>query len=407
MPTIQLVEQHLIHPDDSRWTAIDAACFLSKNLYNAANYRLRQEFIFHQRYIPYPELANAMRQQVDFCALPRKVSQQVLRQLDHDWQSFFAALAEWTAHPEKFTGRPHLPHYKHKTEGRNLLVYTAQAISRLWFKKKGVLQPSQLPIEIVTRQTNYDQLRIVPNKTHYLIEVVYTREVSLAAPNPQKVAAVDIGLNALATVTFNQPGMTPLLVNGRPLKAINQLYNKRRAELQAVLSQGEDETLRRRLAAITDRRNRKMKHELHCASRAIINVLIERGIGRLVIGKNDGWKQGINLGKRTNQNFVSIPHAEFIEMLTYKAQMAGIEVVITEESYTSKCSFLDLEPIGKRERYAGERVHRGLFRTSDGRTIQADVNGSYNIMRKVVPECWTSEGIAGAVVHPTLLPVPT
>jgi putative transposase len=122
-------------------------------------------------------------------------------------------------------------------------------------------------------------------------------------------------------------------------------------------------------------------------------------MGTLVIGKNDGWKQAVTLGKRTNQNFVQLPHARFIDLLTYKAQQVGIRVILTEESYTSKCSFLDGEPVGKHEVYAGRRIHRGLFRASDRRCLHADVNGSYNILRKVVPNAF-SNGIGGAVVHP-------
>lgn len=126
------------------------------------------------------------------------------------------------------------------------------------------------------------------------------------------------------------------------------------------------------------------------------------GMGTLVIGKNDGWKQNVRLGKRNNQNFVQIPHARFIDMLTYKAQLVGIDVIVTEESYTSKCSFLDGEAVCKQEQYAGKRVKRGLFRASDGRLIHADVNGSYNILRKAIPDAMSrhGEGIRGAVVHP-------
>jgi putative transposase len=119
----------------------------------------------------------------------------------------------------------------------------------------------------------------------------------------------------------------------------------------------------------------------------------------LVIGKNEGWKQQIRLGKRTNQNFVFVPHARFIELLGYKAELAGIQILVSEESYTSKCSFLDLEPVGKHAVYAGQRVKRGLFRASDGRRLNADVNGAYNILRKVVPNAF-GNGIAGVEVHP-------
>jgi putative transposase len=402
MASMQLVEQHVIKRSDPRWTAIDTACFRSKNLYNAANYLIRQEYIFQQRYISYSELDKRMQHQVDYCALPAKVSQWVLKQLDHDWQSFFAAQAEYRRCPEKFTGRPKLPKYKHKTAGRNLLTYTMQAVSRRAFKEKGVLVLSQLAITIETQQKTFDQVRIVPRKTHYVVEVVYTVPIQPAKVDPERVAALDLGVDNLATVTFNQPGFAPLLVNGRPLKSINQLYNKRRAHFQSRLPK--DQKTSTRLEVLTDKRNRRINAYLHVASRRLIDLLCLMHIGTLVIGKNNGWKQAIHLGKRTNQTFVSIPHARFIEMLTYKAELVGIKVMVTEESYTSKCSFLDLEPVGKHATYAGRRIHRGVFRASDGRCLNADVNGAYNIMRKVVPKAIEplvrGNGIGAAVVQP-------
>jgi putative transposase len=143
---MQLVEQHIINKQDPRWSKIDAASFLSKNLYNAANYLLRQAYILEGRFIPYEKLAGLIKDNPDYCALPRKVSQWVLKQLDHDWQAFFTVQAEWQSHPEKFLGKPRLPKYKHKTTGRNLLTYTKQAIRQGVFKKQGVVQPSGLDI---------------------------------------------------------------------------------------------------------------------------------------------------------------------------------------------------------------------------------------------------------------------
>jgi len=132
--------------------------------------------------------------------------------------------------------------------------------------------------------------------------------------------------------------------------------------------------------------------------------LVNEGIGSLIIGYNPEWKQEVNLGSRTNQNFVGIPFARFIHMLSYKAELVGIQVKITEESYTSKCSFLDNEPISKHEQYAGKRIKRGLFRSASGKCLNADVNGSYNILRKVAPDAF-GQGSSGCVVHPTLLAV--
>jgi putative transposase len=402
METMQLVEQHIIDRNDPRWSAIDAVCFLSKNLYNATNYLLRQAYIFQHHVIPYAELDKLMKRNPDYCALPRKVSQWVLKQVEHDWQSFFAALATWKHHPEKFLGRPKLPKYKHKTEGRNLLTYTQQAVSKRLFEQKGLIRPSQLNITIETQQSSFDQVRIVPRKTHYVVEVVYTTPIEKADVDPHQLASLDIGLDNLAALTSNQPGFIPLLINGKPLKTLNQSYNKEWARLQSQLPKGQHTS--HSLEALTDKRNRRVNAYLHLASRRIIETLLKHRIGTLIIGKNDGWKQEISLGKRNNQNFVPIPHARFIEMLTYKARLVGIAIIPTEESYTSKCSFLDEEVIGRHEHYLGKRVHRGLFVASDGRRINADVNGSYNIMRKVIPNAFgQGNGIEGVVVHPVLM----
>ena len=153
-----------------------------------------------------------------------------------------------------------------------------------------------------------------------------------AEVDPSRLAAIDIGLNNLAAVTFDQPGIMPFLVNGRPLKTINQWYNKRRARLQAKLPAGGFDS--QQLDILTDKRARQINHYLHVASRRIVDQLVKQRIGMLVVGKNDGWKQAIELGKRTNQNFVFVPHARFIEMLRYKAELVGIHVVVSEESYT-------------------------------------------------------------------------
>jgi len=392
---MRLVGQHRIDHHDPRFAAIDAAAFASKNLYNAALYVTRQAFIYERRIIAYETLAHEMKATEAYRALPAKVAQWVLKQVAFAWKSYLAACAAWEVDPSRFLGHPKLPKYLPK-QGRNLLTYTEQAISRAP-RNRGYVVPSGLDIRIETGQAAIDQVRIVPHATHYSVEVVYERSVTPATVDPARVAAIDIGLNNLAAVTSNQPGLRPFLVHGRPLKALNQWYNKRRARLQAKLPEGV--FVSRQLDILADKRQRQVAEHLHVASRRIIDWLVEQRIGTLVVGKNEGWKQAIGLGRRTNQNFVFIPHARFIELLRYKAALVGIQVIVTEESYTSKCSFLDLEPVGKHEVYAGKRVKRGWFRASTGRCLNADINGAYNIMRKVVPNAF-GNGIGGVVVHP-------
>jgi putative transposase len=394
---MQLVEQHRIDRHDPRWAAIDAAAFTSKNLYNAALYLTRQAYIKNQTVIGYAELDKLLHATDEYRALPAKVAQWVVKQVCLAWKSYFAACAAWAADPTRFQGHPKLPKYRNKL-GRNLLTYTEQAISR-HPKNGGWIVPSGLAIRVVTKQSfaTIAQVRIVPHATHYTVEVIYEQKIIPADVDLQWVAGIDLGVNNLAALTANQPGFTPLLVNGRPLKSVNQLYNKRRAHYQALLPKGQ--YISHRLDILADKRNRQVDSYLHLASRSIVDHLVEHRIGMLIIGKNEGWKQEVQLGKRTNQTFVFLPHTRFIQMLTYKAELVGIQVMLTEESYTSKCSFLDLEPIGKHDAYAGKRIKRGLFRASDGRRLNADVNGSYNILRKVVPNAF-GNGIAGVVVHP-------
>lgn len=397
---VQLVEQHLVRQGDFYFERLDQAAFAAKNLYNKANYLVRQAFIFEHRYLGYGGNYHLLKQSAEYCALPRKVSNQVLIQLDHDWQAFFAAMRAWREDPSKFLGRPRLPGYKHKSQGRNLLVYESGAIGKKALKD-GLIKPSQLGILIPTQHQNVNQVRVVPRKGYYVIEVVYSVVPKKAEGlRDDLFAGIDIGVNNLAALTSNKEGFRPYLVNGRPLKAINQYYHRTKATLQSLLSQGHH--LSRQIIELTHKRNRQIKHYLHVASRRIIDLLVVEGIGTLIIGKNKHWKQQVELGKRANQNFVSIPFAQFIEMLTYKAKLVGIRVIPQEEAYTSKCSFLDLEPLRKQVAYLGRRIKRGLFRAGDGRLINADVNASYNLIRKAIPEAF-KHGLAGIILHPVRL----
>jgi putative transposase len=395
---MQLVEKHIIDRTHWLYKQLDNLCFLSKNLFNYANYLIRQKFIISGEYLDYYKIQKLCQGTNDYLGLPAKVSQQVLLRLNESWKSFFEATKEYAIHPEKFKARPKIPRYKHKTLGRNVLTYTAQAISKEWLKK-GIINLSKTQIFLTTKVRVVNQVRIVPKTYHYSMEVVYEpKDVSQSSSSGvEGIAGIDMGLNNLATITSNQKGLVPLIINGKPLKSINAYYHKNKTVFQSYLK-GERKTSIK-IEQLTHKRNVKVDNYLHNASRFIVNHLAANRIGTLVIGKNDNWKQGISLGKRNNQNFVAIPHARFIEMLTYKAQLAGIVVKVIEESYTSKCSFLDNEPCVKHSEYKGKRIKRGLFRAGDGRLINADVNGSANIVKKAFPNAF-AEGIQGVVVRP-------
>jgi len=400
---MKLVERHIITKNHPLWSEIDHLAFLSKNLFNLANYHYRQHFFGHHQKLNFNQLYHLICQTQDYKALPTKVSKQIIRRLDSAWTSYFQAVKFWQKHPEKFLGKPKIPGYKHKTKGRNILPYSHESISKKALKK-GICHLSMSEIQIPTSTREIIETRIVPKSSCYVIEIVY--EQALETTNDQQIAGIDLGVNNLMAVTTNQTGVRPLLIKGRPLKAINTFYNKQRSCLQSHLKLKHHQNQSQRLKNLTHKRNCRVDNYLHTASKKVIDWCRQHHIGILIIGHNAKWKQSINLGKRNNQQFVNIPHYRLIEMLRYKAQLKGIKVIITEESYTSQSSALDgdtLPKYGKKKPvFKGHRVARGLYKTGNGRLLNADVNGSFNITRKVIPDVF-DQGIKGLPFNPVVL----
>ncbi|MFB2917152.1 MULTISPECIES: RNA-guided endonuclease InsQ/TnpB family protein [Aerosakkonema] len=399
---MRLVERHIIKIGHKFYKEIDDLAWRSKNLYNYANYLVRQSFICENKYLNNAAVFHLVKHHESYTALPRKVSNQVLMVLHRNWKSFFEAQKAYKQNPSRFQGRPKLPKYKDKGKGRNLVIYEQGAISKPLLKK-GVIKLSQTEISLTTKANDVKEVRLIPQCGQYVIEVVYSQDINPQQLNPNWVAGIDIGLDNLAALTSNKQGFKPVLVNGRPLKSINQQYNKTKARLQSHLM--DNAKTSRRIQALTCQRNNRIDNYLHNASRWIIDYLVSVGIGTLVIGKNDQWKQKINLGATTNQNFVSIPHARFIEQLKYKAELVGLAILINEESYTSASSFLDLDPIpvyqeGVKHSFNGRRIERAWYKSANGKLIHADINASLNIIRKVVPAAF-SLGIEGIAVCPS------
>src|SRR5260370_2562626 len=255
---VQLVEEHCMDKRDPRYRVIDEAAFKSKNLYNAALYEIRQAFIHEGKYLDYTEMDRRMQSHEAYKALPAKVSQQVLMLLDKNWTAFFEARAAYEEDPSAFTGRPHVPKYKHKLEGRNILVYTIQAISQ--GKKglqRGIIKPSQLPITVKTKQdpATIDQVRIVPRNGHYVVEVIYTKEPVQAKVDPSFYVGIDLGVTNLAAIASNREGFIPRLVNGRRVKACNHWYNKRIKQIKKRLPKTDQERGTKQMERITNTPN--------------------------------------------------------------------------------------------------------------------------------------------------------
>lgn len=383
MRLVQIQTIKFTHP---LYKELDNLCFLSKNLYNATLYTVRQHYFQTQKYLTYNNVNKLFTdtQQPDYCSLPRKVSKFTQQLVDKNFKSFFSLLQKKKSN--SYDKPINIPKYLHPVKGRQVVHYTKQALS---FKEKGYVKLSGTDIKIKIPDVDVDFVRIVPKNMFINIEVGYQQEC-LKSVESTNYASIDLGVNNLATITSNV--FSPLIINGKPLKSINQFYNKQLAYYNSYNSK-DKQLFSKKIRLLHHKRNCKIKDYLHKSSKVITNQLVFNNISNLVIGYNKNWKQDVNLGKINNQKFVQIPFLQFIHMLKYKCELLGINVVLQEESYTSKCSFIDNENICKHFEYLGKRMFRGLFKTSTNYFINADVNGSYNILKKflIKHEAWNEK----------------
>jgi putative transposase len=386
-----LVESHII----DKSIELDEITFKCKNLYNKANYIIRNEFISTGKYLSKFEMFTICKDIEEYKCLPVRIARGVLRTLDGGWKSFFSCIKKWRENKKLFKAKPNLPKYLPKNGKFTALFYETAILK----PKDGKIGLSSLKLRIPVQTTGkLVEIQVVPTKTNkYKINIIYDYVEEKLRQNNKNYCSIDLGLSNLMTVTSNKSGIKPVVVNGKPLKSINQFYNKKKAEYQSVLPK--DIKTSKRIEKLTFKRNCKVNDYIHKASDYVVKFCLSNELNTLVVGYNELWKQEINIGKRNNQNFVQIPFYKIIQMLTYKCEKHGINFITHEESYTSKCSFLDNEEITKHETYKGRRIKRGLFKTSTGRLINADVNGSYNILKKAVPNAFVN-GIEGVAVHP-------
>lgn len=375
-----LTERHVVKNNRE----LDEICFKTKNLYNKALYLVRQHYFETKSYLSFFEVYRLMAdsKDEDYYALPCKVSVQTLMLLDRNFKSFFTLLKK--KKKNEYDKPIRIPRYLDK-EGRAIATFPKGSVSKVYLRK-GIIKLSSLSIQIPTKVTesNIVEVRVLPRNNHHVVEVVYKVEEKESKSDNGRYASIDLGLNNLATVGSNV--VKPFIINGRPLKSINQYWNKEKSRLQSLLKGNNNKKTSKRIESITNKRNNKVKDYLHKYSKMLVNFLVSNDISTLVIGYNEEWKQNINIGKKNNQTFTAIPFYTFIKQLEYKCKLEGINIILTEESYTSKCSFLDNESVEKHESYLGKRVKRGLFRSAKNRIINADLNGSLNILRKVVGE---------------------
>lgn len=398
MVEVQRVERHVIKKTHYLYNMIDDYCFKVKNLYNYANYLMRQEFITNGKVIKEYDLSKRCQSADCYKDLMGQTSQQTIKLLSKNWKSFLVAIKDWSKQKEKYTGRPKLPKYKDKTKGRYIAVFTNQNCKFVdggYIKFPKVFNQYLLPTQM---HGKLQQVRIVPRNQQYVIEVVYKTTVKDLVEDNSRYLSIDIGLDNLATIVSNT-GIQPVILNGKGLKSINKYYNKQKAYYQEIAKRMNYKYSTNRLDRITIKRNNMIDDFMHKASKKVIDLALSHDISVIVIGNNKDWKRKSTMSKKVNQSFVGLPHQKFIDKLQYKAENVGIKVVLTEESYTSGTSFLDNEMPIKENYNKSRRKYRGLFVSNTGIKINADVNGAYQIMKKVFPNIFI-EGIEGVVLHP-------
>ena len=375
---------------------VDRYCFYSKNVYNEANYILRQEFVKNNRILGAYDIQKLMQNMDCYKECGSQAAQKTIQMLDKAWKSFLVSIKDYSKNPIKYLGKPKIPKYL-KKDGRQ--VFSLKNIQCTL--KDGLFRISFKPFKGYTVRTHAKgrliQCRFVPKGLYYVMEIVYEIEVPDIPKNSDRIVAIDIGINNFITMV-NNISENPIAVKGGIIKSINQFYNKQKANIQSELKKVNDKDWSKKLQKLTNRRYEMIKYQMHCISKYVVDWCVLYGIDTLVVGHNNEWKQK----KQGMQNFTYIPYELFIKILSYKCENNGIRFIENEESYTSGTSFLDNEdPI--KENYRKERrVYRGLFIADCGKKINADVNGAYQIMKKVFPKIFIN-GIEGAVLHTTII----
>lgn len=355
---------------------------LSNNLYNQTLYILRQAFINEEKLPSKFDLVKILRHKEYECEEYNNFSKMVscnaeaiIHLAAQNFKAFLMALKAFKKNKSGFTGAPRIPSYNKKEQEFMVIIRDSQCTV-----KDGMMRfPGKLNLDkIYVGDLDIAHVRIFPGKKKYKVEVVYKIE---ALPKRKKgnIAGINLGLDNLATVAINKRGIRPLLINGRPLKSMNLHFNNKRNKIQSELKKCNDKYMSNKLETLYRKRNNRFNTFMHKASKEIIDYCLEHNVKQIIIGHNKLQKQESKL-----KNFVAIPTFRLIELIKYKAEYYGIEVVETEESYTSITSYLDKEEPIKDNANKKRRIHRGLFKSNKNKIINADVNSAYQIMKKVI-----------------------
>lgn len=396
-----LVEQTVIKKSHCMYKIIEDFCIKSNNFYNFALYYTRQEFINNNRFIGYKEMQKIMKTEDPYKELMSQSAQCVLQVIERNWRSFFNGIKKWKANKTEFNGMPKLPNYRKKGSKftwflKNNNTYIKDG--KLFFKLKA-MQKYGFKTSVKGRLI---AVRFVPKNDVFVLEIVYEKESMTNMLEKSNIVSIDFGVNNLVTMT-NNIGLSPVIIKGGAIKSINQWFNKERARLMNCLNT--DQVWSHQLDRITNKRFNRVKNYFHQTSKHVIDYCVKNNIGTVIVGYNNFWKQEINIGHKNNQTFCDIPYNLLLNQLKYKCELNNIQFVKTEESFTSGTSFLDGEYPSRENYNKKRRIKRGLFKSNNGIIINSDVNASFQIMKKVIPDVIFNHGIGGCLNPVSVNPV--
>lgn len=384
------VQQCLIAPDKDLKAILEYICSESNKLHNCAVYYARQIWFKTRKVVTGFDLVNELGSNRHFSALPSEAAVQTCLSVGESVRSFSELLKK--SCKDELKQKPKFPNYR--KQGSQLVAFPKRALKlvdnmirfplglqvKAWFGLKEFFLPMPSNIDFDFLK----EVRILPRNGVFYAEFVYPRTSIKTELDPNKCLGIDHGLNNWQTCVSNVG--TSLIVDGKHLKSLNQWYNKR----TSVLMNGKPNGYwTKHLANITEKRNRQMRDAVNKTARIVINHCLASGIGTIILGWNKGQKDSANMGAKTNQKFVQIPTARLKERIKQLCDIYRIQFIETEESYTSKASFLDSDTIpvyGEKPelwKESGNRVMRGLYRSAKNILINADCNGAANIARKV------------------------
>ena len=387
------LKQQVKHLSKNEFRNLKYLSHIAKNLTNEAIYNIRQYYFNKKKYLSYNENYKMLKNSENYKKLNSNMAQQILKEADGSFKSFFALLK--LAKNDQYNFKDiKLPKYLAKDGFTTLVIGFVRLKDDILivpysnsFKKTH--QEVKIKLPPVLKGKKIKEIRIIPKQHSRYFEIQYIYEVEEIQRelNKNNALGIDLGINNLCTCVTDAGAS--FIIDGRKLKSINQYYNKTNAKLQSIKDKQKIEHITLRQKRIARKRNNRINDYLSKAARIIVNYCLNNDIGKIVLGYNEDFQRKSNIGSINNQNFVNIPYGKLRDKLIYLCKLYGIEFKLQEESYTSKASFFDgdIIPVYDKEnpqeyKFSGKRIKRGLYQTSKGKLINADCNGALNILRK-------------------------